>query len=168
MTISKLPEHIFVLATSHALRIMALSTSISLLSHVNPLPIGEISKLPSFGALRNSPYFHLPLKNCSISTFIPYPQARIATPRAAVVLPLPSPVLTMIKPFFLVAPAPARVIVFFIGPSAYRNALGCSFFANSSMASKTRKLEFSNRYSRDITRLSQLASNWFHPTPPLF
>src|SRR5580700_10336242 len=36
--------------------------------------------------------------NCSISTFMPQPTARRAVPSAAVVLPLPGPVLMRIKP----------------------------------------------------------------------
>jgi hypothetical protein len=37
--------------------------------------------------------------NCTINTFSPWPMARKAVPRAAVVLPLPGPVKTMINPF---------------------------------------------------------------------
>ena len=37
--------------------------------------------------------------NCTINTFNPWPIARKAVPRAAVVLPLPGPVKTMINPF---------------------------------------------------------------------
>ena len=36
--------------------------------------------------------------NCSISTFMPLPTARKAVPIAAVVLPLPGPVLMRINP----------------------------------------------------------------------
>src|SRR5580704_10127335 len=36
--------------------------------------------------------------NCSISTFMPHPTARRAVPSAAVVLPLPGPVLIRISP----------------------------------------------------------------------
>src|SRR5450432_3422583 len=36
--------------------------------------------------------------NCSISTRIPFPTARKAVPMAAVVLPLPGPVFTIINP----------------------------------------------------------------------
>src|SRR5581483_8237332 len=37
--------------------------------------------------------------NCTISTLRPWPTARNAVPSAAVVLPLPGPVFTMINPF---------------------------------------------------------------------
>ena len=40
--------------------------------------------------------------NWTMATFWPCPEARSAVPKAAVVLPLPSPVLTMIRPLLIV------------------------------------------------------------------
>ena len=39
--------------------------------------------------------------NCTINTLSPCPTARKAVPKAAVVLPFPGPVLTMINPFLV-------------------------------------------------------------------
>ena len=58
--------------------------------------------MPSFSAAICSPYIDLSfLMNCTAHTFMPRPQARNMMPNAAVLLPLPMPVLTMTSPFRL-------------------------------------------------------------------
>src|SRR5689334_17816691 len=67
-------------------------------SQVKPSPSGVIST-PSCRAATCSPYSVAALlMNCSIATRIPRPDARSRMPSAAVVLPFPSPVLTMSSP----------------------------------------------------------------------
>jgi hypothetical protein len=49
--------------------------------------------------------------NCSIKTFMPLPTARSAVPMAAVVLPLPGPVFTMIRPRRTSAITEVRIVL---------------------------------------------------------
>src|SRR5919108_1583580 len=95
----KSPEESFSLAMSQARWAVALSFSRFSLSQVNPSPMGITSNWPgaNFAAIRTSPGFHLPLINCTMHTRQPCPMARKAVPRAAVVLPLPLPVLRMTR-----------------------------------------------------------------------
>src|ERR1700720_421612 len=66
-----------------------------LLSHVKPSPIVSHS-MPRLVAAFSSPTFHFPdLTNWMTLTFQPRAAPRIAVPKAAVDLPLPSPVFTI-------------------------------------------------------------------------
>ena len=49
--------------------------------------------------------------NCNIKTFMPLPTARSAVPMAAVVLPLPGPVFTMISPRRTSAITEVRIVL---------------------------------------------------------
>ena len=71
---------------------------------VNPSPIALIG-MPSLTAARFSPN-NAPVcfRNWNISTRMLRPQARNRTPRAAVVLPLPFPVLMTTRPFLILGP----------------------------------------------------------------
>src|SRR5919109_1587303 len=99
MTSWKSPDNSFPLAISQARWAVALSFSRLSLSQVNPSPMGITSNWPgaNFAAIRTSPGFHLPLINCTMHTRQPCPMARKAVPRAAVVLPLPLPVLRITR-----------------------------------------------------------------------
>jgi hypothetical protein len=57
-----------------------------------------MNRSPKASAAFSSPLRWEPLRNWIISTRIPLPTARRAIPKAAVVLPLPSPVLIRISP----------------------------------------------------------------------
>ena len=85
--------------TSQILSVVAMSCAGFLVSQVKPSPIGRISMS---GASRSasffSPVFHFPLMYWTMKTLKPLPRRRKARPSAAVVFPLPSPVLTMIRP----------------------------------------------------------------------
>src|SRR5919108_5588089 len=99
MTSWKSPDSNFSLAISQARCAVALSFSRLSLSQVKPSPMGITSNCPgaNLAAIRTSPGFHFPLMNCTIHTRQPCPMARKAVPRAAVVLPLPLPVLRITR-----------------------------------------------------------------------
>src|SRR5918992_3978872 len=99
MTSWKSPDNNFSLAISQARCAVALSFSRFSLSQVKPSPMGITSNWPgaNLAAMRTSPGFHLPLMNCTMHTRQPCPKARKAVPRAAVVLPLPLPVLRITR-----------------------------------------------------------------------
>ena len=77
-------------------------------SPTKPRPMGWISNPGRNSGALSSPYFHEPLMNWTMETRSPWPTARRARPRAAVVFPLPSPVWTMTSPRRATAFPPAR------------------------------------------------------------
>src|SRR4029079_5213688 len=87
-------EASFCLLTAHASRAIASVRSMFLESQVKPSPIVHHST-PRSAATLCSPTFHLSdFRNWTTQTFHPRATARITVPKAAVDLPLPSPVLT--------------------------------------------------------------------------
>src|SRR5690606_34333090 len=84
-------------ALRHASMAIACDSSMSSDSQVNPSPRANQST-PSWRAIFSSPTFQSPdLRNWTTATFQPRARARSIVPKAAVDLPLPSPVLTMIR-----------------------------------------------------------------------
>src|SRR5438067_1959759 len=65
---------------------------------VNPRPVTSRSTPGIPRRMSRSPLFHWPLMNCKKKTRIRLPAARTTSPIAAVVLPLPLPVYTMVSP----------------------------------------------------------------------
>jgi len=69
-------------------------------SQVKPSPIGLNSTWSGKASNTTfSPVCSAPFTNWMTATFWPWPMARQTMPRAAVVLPLPAPVLTISRPF---------------------------------------------------------------------
>src|SRR4051794_31739718 len=94
ITRRNLPPAIASAATLHARWATSLSCSRLVESHVNPSP-SECHSTPSCRPIFSSPTFHSPLfTNCKTTTGQPMATDRSFTPNAALLLPLPSPVLT--------------------------------------------------------------------------
>src|SRR6185312_11181507 len=114
----------FCLLTAHASRAIASVRSMFLESHVKPSPMVHHST-PSPAATLCSPTFHFSdFRNWTTHTFHPRATARITVPKAAVDLPLPSPVLTTTTDVaFLVARAgPVTGTVFAIMDAPHGSA----------------------------------------------
>jgi len=81
-------------ANSQAATALAFVSSRSSESHVNPSP-AECHATPRPRQVFSSPVFQSPLlRNCTTATGQPWATARRIVPKAAVDLPLPSPVFT--------------------------------------------------------------------------
>src|SRR5262245_31388178 len=84
----------------------AMSRALSCVSQVKPSPIEcHATRLPKAAKASFSPVCQAPLTNCTMPTRRPWPSMRSASPKAAVDLPLPGPVLTISRPFSIVLPA---------------------------------------------------------------
>src|SRR5690606_3693987 len=93
-------------ALPQALCAAAISRSRSCVSQVNPSPIVcQMTRSPNAANASFSPVCQPPLMNCTTPTRLPWPSILNASPNAAVVFPLPGPVLTIRSPFSIVLPA---------------------------------------------------------------